>query len=199
MTITFPKDALGELSTFCTIPFDASDLQRFAAIAEEDLKKVFEARPELKDHRIVTVLAEDAGEHYVNKTGFKCISLWTFFAKVKGIRAFHPMRHTRIDFGSDKFGHSSWVKHPGDIGFKGRGVNNFGRTIELVEGETIAETMTRYLTTAKTDGAARLRNKAMVVVWPKENYGEVIAVDDKKRECNPTEDSPSKKARKVRP
>lgn len=104
-TSNWPADTLGELSTFCEVPFDEQDLSRFVEIALSDLARVFEARPELKELHMVTVLGEDAGEHYVNGSGFRCISIWTFFKHVHSVRRYHPLRHTRIDFGSDKFGH----------------------------------------------------------------------------------------------
>jgi hypothetical protein len=175
---TWPKDTQGELSTFCKIPIDSNDLRRFAAIAQEDLAVVFQSRPELKELRFITVLAEDAGEHYANGTGFRCISLWTFFAKAQGVRQYHPLRHKRIDFGSSKFGHSSWVKTPSDIGFIGRGINLFGRSIDRIPGETIEQALTHYVQTAKTDGATRLRDKTMVILWPNDKFGETLLIEE---------------------
>ncbi len=164
---SWPTDVRGAETTLCMKLFDESDLERFAEIAAVDLEAYYTKRPDLKKYRIASFLAEEAGEHYVTKKGFRCICLWTLFQRIDGVKDFHPMRHTRIDFGDAKFGHSSWIKHPGDAGFIGRGVNCFGRSLTVLKGETIDDTLTRYLTTDKSLGAQRLREKSIVMLWPK--------------------------------
>lgn len=170
----WPADAGHADTLWCTTEISDDDLQRIAEVAMKDMETFFQQRPELKKQRLCMVLAEDAAEHYIHETGFKCISVWTFFMKSKECRDFHPLRHTRVDIGTDKFGHSSWVKHPSDIGFRGRGINCYARSIKVDEEAGLKSTLSDYLTTNKSQGASRLKEKPVVVLWPEDRRGEVI-------------------------
>lgn len=163
--MAIPIDARGAETTICHTLFEKKHLERFSEIALEDMDRFFKQRPELKKERFAVVLAQGAAEHYTKKKGFRCISLFTLFKK-STCRDFHPMRHTRIDFGSDDFGRSSWIKHPGDRGFKGRGINCYGRSIPF-ERDWCAS-IEQYLRNKDTLG------KNVVVLWPPEHLGTVI-------------------------
>jgi len=171
---SWPLDARKQETERCVEPIEKSDLERLAAIANQDLVAFHQKRPELRKLRAITVLGEEGADHFIDRRGFRCLSVWTFFRKAKGIRHFHPMRHTRLDFGSAKFGHSSWIKHPGDIGFKGRGINCFGRSIEIKKNEKIDIAFKRYLAKDTSSGAKRLKKSSCVVLWPPQKLGDVI-------------------------
>lgn len=170
---TYPADARGRETTFCTVPFEEKHLHRLAQIALEDMNEFFEHRPELEPHRFCVVLAQQGADHYLHQTGFRCISVFTLFKKAE-CKDFYAPRHVRVDIGTDEFGHSSWIKHPCDKGNIGRGVNCYGRSILFQEGDTPQTAVERYLTHNKSKGAATLKKHAVVVLWPKEDFGKVI-------------------------
>lgn len=176
ITSKWPQDARGHETTICHKEINENDLRRLRDIALQDMNRYFKQRPELEKLRFCVVLGESAAGHYLNKNGFRCISVWTFFRKTAGVRGIHPLRHPRVDFGSPKFGHSSWIKHPSDKGFKGRGVNCFGRSIAAPADKSMGEIMKDYLRNDRSKGAARLRESGIVVLWPPEDFGTVIRV-----------------------
>lgn len=177
----WPADAGLVETEWCTTEITDDALKRIAEEALQDMQTFFQQRPEIKRHRLCMVLAEDAANHYVKGTGFRCISVWTFFIKSQACRDFHPLRHTRVDIGTDKFGHSSWKKHPSDIGFTGRGINCYGRSITERDEGDLKATLSHYLKTSKSKGASRLREKAVVLLWPEDRRGEIIWNPVKKR------------------
>lgn len=177
----WPEDASCATSTWCLVPFDENDLKRFADVALRDVDAfVSSKRPDLVNHRRCVVLAEASADHFVHKTGFRCISVWTFFEPSATCKTFPARRHKRVDFGSDKFGRSSWIKHPCDRGFVGRGINVFGRTIAFAEqGEGgVLAALRRYLTQQKTQSAEKLAAHHVVLLWPPERLGEIVWVPD---------------------
>ena len=176
ITKNWPLDTRGQETTICHRTLDERDLLRLRDIALKDMNKYFKQRPELEKHRFCVLLGESAADHYVNRDGFRCISVWTFFRKTAGVRNIHPLRHPRYDFGSDKFGHSSWIKHPCDRGFKGRGVNCFARSIGAPKDADLQKIIKTYLKHDKSRAAQRLRQHPVVVLWPLSNFGDVISV-----------------------
>lgn len=173
-TAPYPDDAREVETTECRVPITIEHLRRLAQIALASMDSFGEKRPRLAKHRFCIVLGQEAADHYLNGTGFRCISVYTFFKRSKECRNFHPLRHTRVDFGTSEFGHSSWIKHPRDKGFVGRGVNCFGRSVLFNKGDTYKTALQRYLAESNTQGVQTLRDHAVVVIWPEKHLGEVI-------------------------
>jgi hypothetical protein len=111
-----------------------------------------------------------AARHYVHHDGgVQDFDLWGFFEEAHG----HPFpyrRRGKRDFGPSKFGHNP---DDGDA-FKARRVDVIGLSIRMSKNETPIEAVQRYLREARTQSAARLAERPVVVVWPVKNRGRII-------------------------
>lgn len=144
-----------------------------AKIALDDLKDLFERKPELgalyKDKLMCIALCQGAALHYIdNKNGIKDFDVWSFFEQHKD-RQFPYRRNVPYDFGDPKFGKSA--DRPN---FIGRRVDCLGRSLEKAKNETAIATLQKYLIESKTRTAQELAKKAVVIIYPNELLGTVV-------------------------
>lgn len=149
------------------------DLDRLAQIAQADRTEFFASHADwaslYRDRHFATALCQGAAMHYLEgKVGIQDFDVWSFFHV-------HPARHwyaTRIktaDFGDPKFGTSLDKPH-----YVGRRVDLLGRGIDREVRDAPAEALLRWLHTGKSESARLLREKAIVMLDPPEQRGQVI-------------------------
>lgn len=155
------------------VKIEASDLERLALLNKEDRDEFFARRPHWQrlyaDRILCIALCQGAAVHYINeKNGVKDFDVWTFYAK-------HPdepfpwrLRRTR-DFGLSKFG-----KHPDDVGYVGRRVDFFARSLPFAVADDPVQCIRTYLSNGHTKTVGELSRKAVVLIEPKELMGKVI-------------------------
>jgi hypothetical protein len=142
------------------VPISAADLAKLADIERADRKDFLLRRPEYRARVVLVALCQGAALHYVDgKTGIKDFDVWTFYAKERGKHPYHPLRHTKADFGPSKFG-------------RARRVDLLGRTIKDL-GDPI-ESVRKWLKEGKPKSSAwYLAQKAVIVLEPAELRGQV--------------------------
>ncbi len=103
-------------------------LRRLVEIAGRDLEEFFERNPRLRIYRsrlLLTGLCQGAALHYLDHSnGVKDLDVYTFFAVHPDVRL-QRRRGTHADFGPSELG-----RHPDDVGYAGRRVDMFLKTIE---------------------------------------------------------------------
>jgi hypothetical protein len=149
------------------------DLDRLAEIAADDRAKFFAAHPEwaryYADRYIGSALCQGAALHYVyGKTGVQDFDVYSFFS-ANPHRRWYAKRNKHVDFGDPRFGQSI-----DRADFVGRRVDLFGRGISRLAGESAPACIRRWLTEGPTDSARRLAKKAVVLLDPPENRGDVL-------------------------
>lgn len=152
---------------------NCNDLLCLREIAAEDRSNVFRTRSDFAkvyaDRLIAVALCQGAACHYVNGTnGVKDFDIWTFYADKPG-RPVNARRKVSRDFGRSKFG-----THPSDTNYLGRRVDLFMRAIKCDANADPVIAIRDYLTVCKTKSAAYLSEKAVVLLEPLQQLGEVV-------------------------
>jgi hypothetical protein len=152
---------------------EPADLLRVADIAKMDREAFFlrNARyAELRNRVLAVALCQGAALHYVDGVnGIKDIDVWTFYVSDGGVE--YPPRRpvANYDFGNPKFGKTRDFEH-----FRGRKVDCLGRSIPAQDKSNPVAALRSYLASAYTDSAARLAQKAVVLIEPREHLGTII-------------------------
>lgn len=152
---------------------DARDLERLANLAIEDLRELFERRPETgrcyHDRLLMLCLCQGAAEHFVrHRHGVKDFDVWAFFAEHPA-RPFPHRRRGKKDFGPSRFG-----RHPADAGFAGRRVDILGRSIECTPGRTATASVQAWLRSGRTMSARLIARRPVIVIHPAALRGVVL-------------------------
>jgi hypothetical protein len=146
-------------------------LSRLAGIARRDLDEFFQRNPHLRTYRLrvlLTALCQGAALHYLDQSnGVKDLDVYTFLAADPDLRL--QRRRRWADFGPSELG-----RHPGDVGYSGRRVEIYLKTIECGQGQTPEEAVRAYLRTSTTAVARKLAAKAVIGLDPPNLFGTTI-------------------------
>jgi hypothetical protein len=149
------------------------DLDRLAELAANDRASFFAAHPawaqSYADRYIGSALCQGAALHFMDgKVGVQDFDVYSFFhANPK--RQWYAKRSKHVDFGDPRFGQS--LDQPD---FVGRRVDLFSRGISHHAGESAAACIRRWIEEGTTYSAQCLAKKAVVLLDPSENRGEVV-------------------------
>ncbi|OBI13387.1 hypothetical protein A5712_05125 [Mycobacterium sp. E2327] len=147
-------------------------LRRLLEIANRDLEKFFDRNPHLHIYRtrvLLTGLCQGAALHYLDQNnGVKDLDIYTFFAAHPDVRL-QRRRGTQADFG-----HSELGRHPADVGYVGRRVDMFVKTIECGSAQRPEEAVREYLRSSRTATARYLTAKAVIGLSPPDLFGATI-------------------------
>lgn len=152
---------------------EPADLLRVADIARMDRDAFFSRNPryaELRNKVLAVALCQGAALHYVDGVnGIKDIDVWTFYVSDGGVE--YPPRRpvASYDFGNPKFGKTRDFEH-----FHGRKVDCLGRSIPAQDKANPVAALRSYLASAHTASAARLAQKAVVLIEPREHLGTIL-------------------------
>lgn len=155
-----------------TAEITVDDLAILGKIAAED-RRVFFSSPrkcyELSSRVLGVALCQGAALHFIDhENGVKDFDVWTFYAATTG-QPFPPRRTASCDFGFPKFGTS-----PDRPDYAGRRVDLLGRSIPATLHEDPVLAIRRYLNAGMTESARRLRQKAVVMIEPKNRRGTIV-------------------------
>ena len=150
-----------------------ADLIRLAEIARNDLKSLFERRPDtgrLYRKRLFAIaLCQGAALHYVSgANGVKDFDVWSFFT-THPERPFPYRRNASADFGKSKFG-----KSPGWEHYVGRRVELLGRSLPVSDNQSPEIALHAYLMAGRSASARALAKKATVLLYPETQLGKVV-------------------------
>jgi hypothetical protein len=150
-----------------------SDCKRLAEIARKDLEDRFARKPRWKrlyaERVLCVALCQGAAMHLLQGVvGIHDFDVWTFFAN-NAEAPFPPRWRVAHDFGDARFGQS-----PDSPAFVGRRVDCIGRSIDAVASEEPRVAIRRYLIRAGSDSARLLAKKAIVLLAPENQLGEVV-------------------------
>jgi len=145
-------------------------LGRLVSRAHDELKQ---RRPELAGTLVAGVLAQGAAAHRADPAagvGVKDLDLWLFYAEREGVRRVQERGRARVyDFGPSSLG-----RHPDDPAtFRGRRVDVLMRTVEAPHGADPADIVRTWLARGTTSPTL-LRQRPMILVWPRSRLGEVV-------------------------
>ena len=154
-------------------PIRMEDLARLAGIARADREDLFRRKPALaavyRDRLLCVALCQGAALHFLNRrNGVKDFDVWSFY-KADPRRAFPPRRNVHHDFADPRFGVS-----PDRPDFAGRRVDLIGRSIPWLPGQTPVQALREYLRWSRAKSPRLLAKKAVVVLEPEEEIGNVI-------------------------
>ncbi|MCH9736514.1 MAG: hypothetical protein K0U78_18500 [Actinomycetia bacterium] len=153
-------------------PLTDEHLRRLGAIAEADREGLFNRNPHLavyRDRILLTALCQGAALHFVNGTnGVKDLDVYTFYAEDSDVG--YPYRRR----GVEDFGESDLGRHPDDHAFRGRRVDLLGRTLKVACSADPVAAVRSYLQAGATATAKELAKKAVVVIEPVQNLGQVV-------------------------
>jgi hypothetical protein len=104
------------------VPLTREHLDHLADLADRDHQAFTRpaGRPEYRDRRLLTVLAQGAARHYLDcladcdpgsRTGVKDLDVWTFYAAIPGVTFPAAKRETHVDFGPSSW--DAWDLRPG--------------------------------------------------------------------------------------
>ncbi len=149
------------------------DLDRLASIAASDRAAFFAAHPDwaalYAERHFATALCQGAALHYLHgDVGVHDFDVYSFFARHPD-RPWYAKRNKAADFGDPKFGRSLDRSD-----FVGRRVDLLGRGIDFNPGESPTDCIQRWLASARTDSARFLGRKAVVMLDPASDRGNVI-------------------------
>ncbi len=150
-----------------------TDLDRLAQIAAADRAQFFASHEDwaalYRDRHFATALCQGAAMHYVEgRVGVQDLDVWSFY-RVNPARHWYAKRRKTADFGDPKFGTSLDKPH-----YVGRRVDLLGRGIEVEPDDSPAAAILRWLQSSKNVSARLLREKAIVLLDPPEQRGQVI-------------------------
>lgn len=138
-----------------------------------DMESLFRRRPDtgrLYGNRLLAVaLCQGAALHFLDgKSGVKDFDVWSFFrAHPKG--PFPYRRNASADFGNSKFGKSPNWEH-----FVGRRVDLLGRSLNVSPHDSPVDALRLYLSVGKSASARALAKKAMILLYPRAQFGTVV-------------------------
>lgn len=148
------------------------DLATLGNIAANDRRHFFSPDRQcnqLASRVLGVALCQGAALHFIDgKNGIKDFDVWTFYAASSG-PPFPPRRTVSRDFGFSKFG-----KSPDRPDYIGRRVDLLGRSIPASLRDDPALAIQSYLITGNTESARRLREKAVVMIEPKNMRGAIV-------------------------
>ena len=151
-------------------PLTTADLHRMNRLVSKAHSDLSERRRDLKGRLLAGCLAQGGGLHFVDPShGLKDIDLWLFY-RSEGLAVGIPSRSRwTYDFGPSEHG-----RHPEDDPgtFLGRRVDVMVRGVHG-RHNTPAEAVRTWLTTGTTS-ARLLKEKPLVLVWPKSLVGEIV-------------------------
>jgi hypothetical protein len=114
-------------------------------------------------------LCQGAALHWINgQNGIKDFDVWTFYAALPSVE-FPPRWRGQMDFGDPKFGQTSDKPE-----FVGRRVDLLGRSLPVTLGTDPVAMLQSYLSRGRTESAQQLAKKAVVLLEPVEQLGEVV-------------------------
>jgi hypothetical protein len=148
------------------------DLATLSKIAADDRRVFFSVQRkchELSSRVLGVALCQGAALHFIDRqNGVKDFDVWTFYAATTR-QPFPPRRTASRDFGFPKFGKSR--DRPDYVG---RRVDLLGRSIPATLHEDPVLAIRRYLNAGLTESARRLREKAVVMIEPKNRRGTIV-------------------------
>ena len=149
------------------------DLDRLAELAAADRATFFAAHPDwarsYADRYIGSALCQGAAQHFVEgAVGVQDFDVYSFF-ETNPKRNWYAKRNKHVDFGDSRFGQS--IDRPD---FVGRRVDLLGRGINRRVRESALACIRRWIAEGSTDSARRLAKKAVVLLEPREQRGEVV-------------------------
>jgi hypothetical protein len=149
-----------------------SDIEKLLEFSLRELDDFTTRNPSSKLARVrplAICLCQGAALHFINQgDGIKDFDIYFFYED------FYARAIKRVDSSSifEKFG--VW-KEDWNRGFKGRRIDFCRRKIGKIEGtESIKEKLVDFLSENKTDTARNLAKKAVIGLWPKEIFKNVI-------------------------
>lgn len=159
---------------------EREDLDRLAAIARADRRQFFAKYPRwaqfYENRHIATALCQGAALHYLRgDVGIQDFDVYSFFA-VHPHRRWYAKRNQPADFGDPKFGQSP--SHPN---YTGRRVDLMARAIRRRGDEPPSESIRHWLREGRTRTSKFLAAKAVVMLEPEADRGEVIWPRDVER------------------
>jgi len=167
---------------YSTVKIDIADLQTFCKIAWDVLRST-QYGQEFSNFVMLIALCQGGANHYVvtqgiasryfepKKAGLKDIDIWFFFNNA----GFHPLWRQTCDLGPGKFG-----KSPEDLGYCGRRMEFFGRSIPFQPEDDIKSALLRWLQKGKQKPKSSpwyLAQKAIVALYPENIIGDVLWVN----------------------
>lgn len=149
-------------------PLTLEHLNRLADIARQDREALFERCPHLRffQDRILTVaLCQGGALHFVDgRNGVKDLDVWTLYANHLG----HPnINYPYRRRGVEKFG-------PSELSDWSERVDLLGRSLPYPVGHDAVAVWRDYLGRPKTSTARFLARKAVVMLEPVEQRGQVV-------------------------
>ncbi|WP_374023214.1 hypothetical protein [Mycobacterium sp. HNNTM2301] len=151
-------------------------LKRLEKIAKQDRQEMFAKNPRLavyRDRMLLVALCQGAALHYVDgKNGVKDIDVYTFYSAVPGVML-TPRRNVPADFGESEFGYWSREEPIKGERYVGRRVDLLQRSLKVPPDIDPVEAVRTWL---QTNGGTpkRLRQEAVVGIWPRKYLGKVI-------------------------
>jgi len=133
---------------------------------------------------LAIALCQGAANHFVvcqgmaskyfdtEKSGIKDLDIWFFFKKTDGKR-FNPRWQYQQDLGPSKFGNS-----PDDVGYRGRRVDFFGRSI-ISEEMGIEDSIKYWLHHGGGRSPGLILQKAVIGLYPEEILCKPIWINPK--------------------
>ena len=160
--------------------------RNYSYIVSKDLQKLFEGSKERLyqyflqgigkkwlehydiESPICIALCQGAAMHYYDKkNGVKDFDVWFFFPFNEKHLPYRTVWNW--DFGESKFG-----KHPENVDFRGRCVDVIVRSLKDYNKNDPIGTIHRYLKEKETKSAQELSKKAIVILSPKEYFGQTV-------------------------
>lgn len=186
-------------------PLTMEHLNRLAELADHDHEGFTRpgGRPEYRQRRVLTVLAQGAARHYLDcladrdpgsRTGVKDLDVWTFYAAMPGTAFPAVKRETRADFGPSTLGRQPYnlaeARNPHEralwrrwSAYQGRRVDFLMRALPVPPDATYAEVTHAVQDWLRRGAASRSKKKpsawhlaqeAMVTLTPAPRRGEIV-------------------------
>jgi len=149
-----------------------SDLKKLLRLAQSDIDHFFERNPEYKKlyegKEVLIALCQGAALHYIDgENGVKDFDVWFFYPKFS--KQLPYRRRGKVDFGKSKFG-----KSVDDVDFIGRRIDILIRSDLCFKANKPAESIVKYLNSAKSATSKHLSHKAVIGLYPNSVFGKVL-------------------------